>query len=136
MFFLFVNKLFNVRNKKTKKRRGLLLLKFEVLDYLYTKTRKAHDMLVGVFHLFLWCINLKVSKFQISKNKQKRFFMSLKMQVQKYKNFLIPPKDFLANFGFPLAKVAKSQRLFHVSREFTRIFWNELWLLAIGVWQK
>ena len=33
------------------------------------------------------------------------------------------------------AKVAKSQRLFHVSREFTRIFWNELWLLAIGVWQ-
>ena len=57
------------------------------------------------------------------------------MQVQKYKNFLIPPKDFLANFGFPLAKFAKSQRLFHVSREFTRIFWNELWLLAIGVWQ-
>ena len=79
------------------------------------------------------------------------------MQVQKYKNFLIPPNDFLANFGFPLAKFAKTQSLFHVSREFTRIFfsqsrkaakpvhvsreftrifWNELWLLAIGVWQK
>ena len=99
-------------------------------------TRKAHDMLVGVFHLFCMVYSLKFCRFQITKNKQKRFLMSLKMQVQKYKNFLIPPKDFLANFGFPLAKVAKSQRLFHVSREFTRIFWNELWLLAIGVWQK
>ena len=48
------------------------------------------------------------------------------MQLQKYKNFLIPPKDFLANFGFPLAKVAKSQSLFHVSREFTRIFLFQL----------
>ena len=26
----------------------------EVLDYLFTKIRKAHDMLVGVFHLFYW----------------------------------------------------------------------------------
>ena len=51
--------------------------------------------------------------------------MSLKMQVQKYKNFSIPPKDFLANFGFPLAKVAKTQSLFHVSREFTRIFFSQ-----------
>ena len=23
-------------------------------NYLYTKIRKAHDMLAGVFHLFLW----------------------------------------------------------------------------------
>ena len=29
----------------------------------------------------------------------------------------------------------RTQRKFHESREFTRIFWNELWLLAIGVWQ-
>ena len=100
------------------------------------KIRKAHDMLAGVFHLFCLVHNLKFCRFHITKNKQKRFLMSLKMQLQKYKNFLIPPKDFLANFGFPLAKVAKSQSLFHVSREFTRIFWNELWLLAIGVWQK
>ena len=69
-------------------------------------------MLAGVLHLFLWCINLKLSRFQFTKNKQKRFLMSLKMQVQRYKNFLILPKDFLANFGFPLAKVAKSQRKF------------------------
>ena len=48
------------------------------------------------------------------------------MQLQKYKNFSIPPKDFLANFGFPLAKFAKSQSLFHVSREFTRIFLFQL----------
>ena len=89
-------------------------------------TRKAHDMLVGVFHLFYWCNTLKLFRFQVTKNKQKRFLMSLKMQLQKYKNFLIPTKDFLANFGFPLAKVAKSQSLFHVSREFTRIFLFQL----------
>ncbi len=82
-------------------------------------------MLVGVFHLFYWCNTLKLFRFQVTKNKQKRFFMSLKMQVQKYKNFLIPPNDFLANFGFSLAKVAKSQSLFHVSREFTRIFFSQ-----------
>ena len=35
-------------------------------------------MLAGVLHLFLWCINLKLSRFQFTKNKQKRFFMSLK----------------------------------------------------------
>ena len=26
-------------------------------NYLYTKTRKAHDILAGVLHLFLWCIS-------------------------------------------------------------------------------
>ena len=46
--------------------------------------------------------------------------MSLKMQLQKYKNFLIPPKDFLANFGFPLAKVAKSQSLISNDNKSTR----------------
>ena len=34
------------------------------------------------------------------------------MQVQKYKNFLIPTNDSLAKVYFPLAKFAKSQSKF------------------------
>ena len=132
MFFLFVNKLFNVRNKKTKKRRGPLLSYLEVLEIPICQNKKSPRYARGRFPLILLAYNLKFSRFQDTKNKQKRFFMSLKITIAKVGKLFLSTKDFLANFGFPLAKVAKTQRLFHVSREFTRIFWNELWLLAIG----
>ena len=122
--------------KRQKKDVDFSYCKLRFGNNLCTKIRKAHDMLAGVFHLFCLVHNLKFSRFQFTKNKQKRFLMSLKLRLQKYKNFLIRQNDSLAKVYFPLAKFAKSQSLFHVSREFTRIFWNELWLLAIGFWQK
>ena len=46
--------MFEIKRQKKDVDLSYRLLRF--WKYLYTKIRKAHDMLVGVFHLFLWCM--------------------------------------------------------------------------------
>ena len=58
-------------------------------NYLYTKIRKAHDMLAGVFHLFFMLYFFKFCGFHETKNKQKRFFMSLKFNFAQTTIFYI-----------------------------------------------
>ena len=68
--------MFEIKRQKKDVDLSYRILRF--WKYLYAKIRKAHDMLVGVFHLFYWCNTLKLFRFQVTKNKQKRFLMSLK----------------------------------------------------------
>ena len=50
--------------ERQKKDVDFILLFIEVLQYLCTKIRKAHDMLAGVFHLFCLVHSLKFCRFQ------------------------------------------------------------------------
>ena len=58
-------------------KRGTLFLPLhEVFDYLTNQIRKAHDVTRERFLLIFWSVLMKVSKFHVTNNKQKRFFMS------------------------------------------------------------
>ena len=69
--------------KRQKKDVSLVLLLYEVPQLPICQIRKAHDILAGIFYLFLLAYCLKFCGFHTTKNKQKRFFMSLNFQPAK-----------------------------------------------------
>ena len=110
MFFLFVYRLLNARNKKTKKNRELLLLYLEVREIPIYQNKKSPRYARGRFPLILLVDDLKFSRFQDTKNKQKRFFMSLKFTTAKIEKVFLSTKDCSRKVKLSLSKSQRTQR--------------------------
>ena len=87
------------------KKRGTFFLLFsEVFDYLTNQIREAHDFTRERSWLILWLVLMKVSKFQKTNYKLKRYFMSLKINYVVMIIVLFAVSSFLF-VGFQLAKI-------------------------------
>ena len=101
----------------------------EVLEYLYTEIRKAHEIIAGVFSLTIQYILWNFRDFRktsISKNAVLCLLWIYRILI---KIFCLPFPPFFIWFPIQatkirkyLAKSQKTQISFRVSREFTRIF--------------
>jgi len=88
MFFL----IFIAQLKYIKKDVDLVLPYLEVLEIPVYQNKKSPRYTRGRFLLILLVNKLKFSRFQDTKNKQKRFFKSIKFQFAKVKQFLLTTK--------------------------------------------
>ena len=96
--------------KRQKKDVSLVLLLYEVPQLPICLIRKAHDILAGIFDLFLLAYCLKFCGFHTTKNKQKRFFKPLNFRLQKYNKIFNHKKN--------ERKIKKKQRKIKIKRFF------------------